>query len=340
MRCDARQLGLRQSKARRAVVVCIVLVTLAVASPALAQQAGPSSFWEQVAGGLESQTDPLWTRLGLLLLLALVVAAHWACRRQAAAARRRALSGIERSLERLSGIVQLPDLLRAGDLVELEHTEEHRRRVYASRVQDVAETTVTLSAPRQESAIVPLRVGDQLAVVVRKRPYTYRYLTPVLERRSSPFPVIIVNRPHRVFRYQRREFHRAAVDLPCSFEGVARGRPAPAILSRTGRIVNISGSGCRVEAPRPHARASFAVLEFHLPEEAAPIRATAQIVGRTHRRGSHTGPESFGCHFIEIPRADRERIVRFVLESERRVVRVVRDVGHGDDGAEGAEGSV
>jgi c-di-GMP-binding flagellar brake protein YcgR len=166
--------------------------------------------------------------------------------------------------------------------VEIESTGGKVRRLYHSQVVDVSHSRITLAAPRQEGAIVPLAVGDRIGVVVKQRPYSYRFESTVLARERLPLPVVVVEHKHDLVRFERREFARSDVNIDCRFELFYGSGVMPTELERPGRILDISGSGCRLETFGATHKVRFVVMEFRLPTD-FPLTPAA-------RRGRREAP--------------------------------------------------
>jgi len=306
---------------------CLAACLLSAPSPASAQTPrSKSAVFRTVAEGTSPEVARVQYALGAIAavaaLLGGVIWAHQQLVRRQREADARALDG---ALEHVSGRVRMPNLLKTGDLVEIEYHGPKTRRIYASRVQDVDGDRVTLSVPRQEGTIVPLHVGDRIGVATKSGGQSYRFLTEVLERRARPIPVLVVQRQDWVTRYQRREYYRVDVGIQARFEPFRVGGRAPKALNRPGEVVNLSGSGCRIRAPRLLGRVRYVAVQFVLPGQREEIRAICEVVARSGSRRGAAGRAEIAGRFIEIDRASRERIVRFVMAQDRRRIRRARE---------------
>jgi c-di-GMP-binding flagellar brake protein YcgR len=320
MPARAKQIGIRTI----ALALRVIPWLLATQHAALAQgRPSKQSFLRTVSEGFAQGPPPqaqLITTLTLVGALLLIIATYYLHRRMQEAQLSESRSTIESALSQIQGHTTAPRALSPGDLVEIEYIGEKSRRVYASRVQDVSDDTVLLAAPRQEGALIPLRSGDPVGVIVKGKPYSYRFQTEVLDRRMKPLPGLLVRRVNRVTRYQRRSFYRVPVEIECEYE-VFQGGVPPASLSRKGTITNLSGSGCRIQTSRPVGRARYFVIEFALPGERQRMRVTAEIVKRNTDRPAAGQDGSIACNFIEIKHTDRERLVKYVMSADRKRIR-------------------
>jgi len=304
-----------------------LLYVALVAQPASAQGSKTAVIQEVgrwFARGPDERTRVL-SAVALALAIILLAVAYKVSRGLEHRREEESSSVVKDSLVHLLGVVERPNLLRVGDLVDVEFSGAKSRRFYASRVEEIDANTLTLAAPRQEGAIVPLHEGDRVAVVTHTRPDAFRFDTKVLTRKVGPLPCVVVERHDRVVRFQRREFFRVSVSLDCRFE-VKAGVLSPSTLARRGIVVNISGAGCRIRTSQPpRRRTRFVVIEIRLPGRSKHIRATAEVV---KRHSSESGPfqeGTFACSFIEVRNQDRELLVAFVMAAERDRIRRAKE---------------
>lgn len=85
------------------------------------------------------------------------------------------------------------------------------------------------------------------------------------------------------------------------------------------RLVNLSGSGLRFTADQQHQVGELLQLHLVLPTSARPIVCTAKIVRVDTELSSTPGLRlGVACTFDEIADSDREAIIRFVFQAQRK----------------------
>jgi CheY-like chemotaxis protein len=84
---------------------------------------------------------------------------------------------------------------------------------------------------------------------------------------------------------------------------------------RLGKMLNVSANGVLVEIETPIPIGRPVTLEFFLPDDARPLKASGKVVRRTTDL-DHFHP-AFGVRFTEISEVDQVRIDGFVAERER-----------------------
>jgi len=84
---------------------------------------------------------------------------------------------------------------------------------------------------------------------------------------------------------------------------------------RVGKMLNVSSNGMLVEIESPIAIGRPVSIEFFLPEDPKPLRASGKVMRRTNDL-DHFHP-AFGIRFTEISEVDQVRIDGFVAVRER-----------------------
>jgi CheY-like chemotaxis protein len=82
-----------------------------------------------------------------------------------------------------------------------------------------------------------------------------------------------------------------------------------------GKTLNVSSNGILMEAESPLVIGRTVEVEFFLPGDSEPVRATGRVVRRTMELDLlHP---AFGIRFVEMPETDQARIGAFVAARER-----------------------
>ena len=84
---------------------------------------------------------------------------------------------------------------------------------------------------------------------------------------------------------------------------------------QAGKTLNVSSNGILVETESPLVIGRTVEIEFLLPGDPEPVRATARVLRRTTELDLlHP---AFGVRFVDMPEEDQERIETFVRSRER-----------------------
>ena len=115
--------------------------------------------------------------------------------------------------------------------------------------------------------------------------------------------------PFEWIRLNRRGAYRMEVDLPVRI--LQPDNPNPVLR----RMLDLSVGGCRIEAVSAQPN-DILQLRFGL----LPIAREVIVRGRVVRSGKARGTEWTAVEFIDLVPADQDRLVRFMLESQRRLL--------------------
>lgn len=125
----------------------------------------------------------------------------------------------------------------------------------------------------------------------------------------SPGETFWVAVPFEWIRLNRRGTYRLAVDLRVLV--LLPGMPNPVLR----RMLDLSVGGCRVEAVPAHT-GDLVQLRFGLMPVAREVVVRARVV----RRGKTRGVEWTAVEFQDQIAADRDRLVRYMLDEQRRLL--------------------
>jgi len=273
-------------------------------------------------GGPGYPRERLQEALGLTALalgaVALLVAL-WAWQRRLAQRRELARSQVE--LERSLGHIDAGRLLYRGQQLLIEPLASELAQIYTVRLEGIDSQTLALPVPDETNPL--LEAGRRLGVSLRHGRYSYRFETDIVRRLPGPHPLLLLARPQKVERLERREFFRMDAYLPCRFRLDPQDAPVPEagelLLPFSGVITNLSGSGVRLVTEqrlrgRPLMTLSFAV---DIPEGREQVLLRAQPITC---EAAEEGGWEVRARFTEIRRSQREHIIAYVVEKERELL--------------------
>ncbi|BDI30520.1 hypothetical protein CCAX7_25710 [Capsulimonas corticalis] len=182
------------------------------------------------------------------------------------------------------------------------------------------ETSKTEAPATTTSAAASLPARTALVVSFVRGSGLFKFSTRVVGvSRSSQITIL---RPRQVTQVQRREFYRLPLHAPTTFRVSSRGGDGSMRLA--GRLVNMSGGGALLAAPKP------------IP---GGLRVTVRVPAGKDGEQIDVEAESLDCHiasqgvsriylvrlsFIGPPtmtEEDREAIVAYIFEQQRIVLR-------------------
>ncbi|ABZ85251.1 type iv pilus assembly protein pilz [Heliomicrobium modesticaldum Ice1] len=188
---------------------------------------------------------------------------------------------------------------------------------YKSRIEDMGEDTLALALPFKEGQLIPLHVGEQLIFYKVSENGVWVYQTVIQSRRSTPLPVIIVKKPIRADKVQRRNFYRFPITVATQYCKQEKDVDPKDWTWYKGVIRNFSGGGvCLTVKEQLHVGDKIMV---DLPLGKDQLRVGGQVK-RSHVEG--TGKDVayvLGVEFLNISRGEQERVIQFIFARQREL---------------------
>jgi len=219
-------------------------------------------------------------------------------------------------------------LLQRGRLLLIEPLTGDRAQTFEIRLEGADAKTLALREPETDNG--QFDPGKRLAVSLQQGRYSYRFETEVLRRLPGPKPLLLLRRPNSVERFERREFFRITTYLPCRFrldpltQSLSEPAGPPQPFTQAGVITNLSASGFRLVSETRVLGRALLTVSFALDTKQGREQIVARAEPLTCDPAEEGGYE-IRARFADIGRAQRERIVSYVLERERAAIRKQAD---------------
>lgn len=209
--------------------------------------------------------------------------------------------------------------------------EKEKRKVYSSRVNDVlSDDRLEILMPLEKSKLVLLPVNAEYDVYFYTENGLYQCFVTVIDRykQDNQF-ILLVELTSNLRKFQRREYYR----LGCALEMKARPLEkeeveavenndsflVPGLPLKRSVIVDISGGGIRFVGDYSYEPESLICCNYDLAidgklkeyELVAKVLTTKELPDRP-------GLYEHRAQYINIDTAEREEIIRFIFEEERK----------------------
>lgn len=209
--------------------------------------------------------------------------------------------------------------------------ESEKRKVYVSRVNDVlSDDRLEILMPLEKSKLVLLPVNAEYDVYFYTENGLYQCFVNVVDRykQNNQF-ILLLELTSNLRKFQRREYYR----LGCALEMNARPLEkeeieavekndnylVPGLPLKRSVIVDISGGGLRFVGDYCYEPDSLICCKYDLSidgklkeyELVAKVLTSKELADRP-------GLYEHRAQYIHIDTAEREEIIRFIFEEERR----------------------
>nr|MBP3598259.1 flagellar brake protein [Eubacterium sp.] len=244
-------------------------------------------------------------------------------------------------------------VINVGDKIELTHVRSATRRkleehTYTSQLLEYdGLRTAKISMPISGGKIIPLEVNDEYALCFFSSSALYRCRARVIERRREEnVYVLMMEFMSLPKKYQRRQFYRLDCTLSVRYRVISDEEKTlrdflatnqfedPALeeayekkldeFSRDWQdalMTDISGGGVRFQCQQIVEPGVFVEIAIPLTFDAKniPFKGIAKVVSRVDLPGENISEER--CEFEDISKQDRELIVKYVFEEQKRRLR-------------------
>lgn len=212
------------------------------------------------------------------------------------------------------------EVLRPNQLITLEIGQDKGRTSYASRIEDVCENVIVVAAPVERGALIDFRPGTEVSVFLIHQEGRFLFNTRVIERRTGPLPLLLLDKPSRLKRSQRRRHLRVRVTLFPSRSSVIDSDPEKCRSIKIV-IVDISGGGVRFVGNDLLPIGTRVSLALDLPFGCGIVEATATVLRYQERSDAMRSRFETAAFFSEITESNRDRICKFALRQQVELAR-------------------
>lgn len=237
------------------------------------------------------------------------------------------------------------DVINPGDKIDI-HLEDKKlsknsdgdqEMLYKSNVTDmISGEEIEISMPIESGRMVVFHSGQQLDMIFYSKRGLFRCTATVSNRykRDNLF-LLTVKAKSELKKFQRREFFRMDCSLDMNYyiisDGVAAAATTNELIGATqemavlktlnkGTALDISGGGLRFSSPEKLNVGSYILTTFQLDN--SKVQAEFYLVGYIiSSESSQNDSRKYmnRIKFIYKDLKDRESIVQFVFEEERRM---------------------
>lgn len=233
----------------------------------------------------------------------------------------------------------LSELVVAGQIVELKvlgdeagMIQEKAKRVYRTKVFDVlSEDQLEIMMPLERGKMIPLPVDGQLDLCFYTEKGLYQAYAKIFDRyKSNNVHIMVAELSSNLKKSQRREFYRLDCAMKVKFrtltereataakEGYFNPNPMENALQE-GDVADISGGGIRFTAQVPCEIGAIVYCTYELATKTGVRRYN--LLGKVMRSEAlekSPGTYENRLQYINMDVDDREEIIKFIFEEERR----------------------
>lgn len=241
----------------------------------------------------------------------------------------------------------LTDLVKPGDKIEIQAVEgaimgqnASRKKIYTSQIYDILDDEkLEIMMPMDGTKLILLPVDGEYQFCFYTKKGLYQCFIRVVERyKDNNVYILLCEMTSPIGKYQRREYYRFACSLPVRTRELLDEELEAlkelkyhmwiGIPLTKGNIVDISGGGIRFVSSVKYPEGKQIAICFFLNMHGKEV--TYELVGKilkSKESGAKKGEYEHRVKFTVISNSQREEIIRYIFEEERKSRRRVANVG-------------
>lgn len=235
--------------------------------------------------------------------------------------------------------LQLSKYITPGTKIEMEAIDRvlqgdgtYKKKKFNSKVVDVLdEDHLEILMPMEQTKLVLLPVNGQYDVHFFTQKGLYQCLAKVVNRyKNGNLYLLEIELVSSLQKYQRREYYRYVCSMDCKLrflsndeKNMFQSTPDKVVFGdlpmKKGTIVDISGGGLRLVADAKYDEDDTILMEYILGDKDTGklYRHIGKILSIKETENAKNSYEH-RISLENIPNKDREQIIRFIFEEERK----------------------
>lgn len=228
----------------------------------------------------------------------------------------------------------LQDIVSIGDKIELSRfsnndSQDQKTKVYLSQVLDYADyDKACIAMPIENGRIIPLEIGDKYQLFFYCKQGLYQCKAVITDRfRMDNIFMLVVQITSELEKFQRRQYYRLDCVMDISVckltqeEASLKKEELDIVPSRLQNavMIDISGGGCKFNCSEMLEKNSKVLLHFTLALTKGLV--LFEIFGKIIYSVENSNRNKIYEHrveFVDMTEEEREHIVRFIFDEERR----------------------
>ena len=238
---------------------------------------------------------------------------------------------------------KLESILKINDKVYLEVlTGPLQGKSFVTRIEDMFPNGIIVGAPfdSEKGYYLSLRPGTKLRISFPKKDAIYQFNTVVKDSRTGRIPIIVVDKPKELLRFQRREFVRlddvipviykvtVPEDMNIKYKLIDKNKLEEVDFTEEEKFLNgftknISGNGMLIIVKKDVAKVgNILEISFQLPGRTKNFNVIGEIVRIADEVRTESPDEvGVGIRFIKIDERDRTEIIRYIFDKQREIIK-------------------
>lgn len=202
--------------------------------------------------------------------------------------------------------------LKINQKVEVEFEEDTYPDIYLSKVADFVDAGIVITGLYQHGAPLAVKKDDIIYVYFTTDRAAYEFKSVILQRIKEPIPFILIKKPEKLNRIQRRNYFRLELD---GIVGLHQEKKDGSTNKKEVKLVDISGGGLQIKTKLKLEEGDQIKISFK-----KLIKLDNLIKGEIVRKSKENFEvNNYGIEFIDIIDSDREKIIKWIFNLQRKL---------------------
>lgn len=204
--------------------------------------------------------------------------------------------------------------LRPGTRVNVIPPGDALGAAFEAVVRSVSENAIRVSMPKRNAETLRVEPGTAITLFTSLHGQVYQFATTVRLLETVPLEGLILDPPREAVRHDRRGYYRLVTRIEPRYV-TTMTHDQPETVLRENVILDLSGGGLQMQTLGPVEAGHRLHLVFALEGDPLEVEAFADVLSA---RQPERGRRHVTVHgkFIDMPRAEAERIVRYVYRQQ------------------------
>jgi len=210
--------------------------------------------------------------------------------------------------------------LNIGEKIEIKQLGSKQNTKYISQVLDIIdERTYSISGPIHKGMIIPISLESTVEITYFKEEKgRFLFKATVISREEKGVYRLTIKRIGKIIRFQQRDYYRLAVSKDVIITSSFMDGNIERTLEENCITKDISGGGVRFLSNFNHSLKD--ILSFKLNINGFEIASSGEVV-RVKKSDNSNYEYEIGMRFIELSNSDRDILIRFIFEQQRKLRR-------------------
>lgn len=210
------------------------------------------------------------------------------------------------------------DILSIGNKIEIKRMARKDKKIYASQILDILkDDKYIISGPITKSTLVHLHAKEEIQVFYYKNNLgRFRFNAVVKDRETTDVYKLLIEKIGDIQKVQERDYFRLWHMIKTAKGHFLDNNVNNEFIEEVCTTVDISGGGLKLLSNFSHEIGDK--LEIKIESNDFKVSCTGEVV-RINKTNSLDYNHELGVKFTQISKEDRERIVKFIFNEQRKL---------------------